>query len=218
MDAASALDVYLRPTKFLDFLHPALQEKTDLLLTGIDPADQIAKAIKLFYFVRDEIKYVVKYEWRYYSKKNSKASATLTRGYGYCIQKSALLAAMARYAGIPARLHFVDIVNYLTSQKYIDKIGSNIFVFHGFVDLYLDGKWVEANVAFDKDLCEKKGYPIGEFDGRTPCLFSHFDAKGKKFVEYLKDRGTFADVPFRKILWTWLIEYGFHKRRVQSAV
>ena len=191
----------------------SLQNKVKLLLNDIDEQDDIQKAIKLFYFVRDEIKYVVKFSFKYYSRKNTKASVTLNRGYGYCIQKATLLAAMARIAGIPSRLHFIDMINHLTPQSYIDKIGSNLFIYHAYPELYLNEKWVEANVAFDKQLCERKNFPVVDFDGINPGLFAKQDATGRPFIEYLKDHGTFNDIPYWKILWAWKKEYKFNFHR-----
>ncbi len=203
---------YLKKTYFIDISDLTVQNKVKSLLKDVNEQDELAdikKAIKLFYFVRDEIKYVVKFSKKYYSRKNTKASVTLNRGYGYCIQKATLLATMARIAGIPSRLHFVDMKNHLTPQSYIDRIGSNLFIYHAYPELFLNGKWVEANVAFDKQLCERKNFPVVDFDGIKPGLFAKQDATGRPFIEYLKDHGTFKDVPYWKIIWAWKKVYNF---------
>ncbi|WP_371804761.1 transglutaminase family protein [Candidatus Lokiarchaeum ossiferum] len=200
---------FLKPTYFINSNHDLVHQKAQELLQGIDPHDFVQIAVKLFYFVRDEIKYVVKFSPSYYSRKNTRASSTLARGYGYCIQKATLMASLTRIAGIPTRLHFVDMKNHLTPQSYIDKVGSNLFVYHAYPELFLNGKWVEANVAFDKELCERKNFPIVNFDGIKPGLFAKQDDSGKPFVEYIKDHGTFADVPYWKIMWAWKQEYKF---------
>jgi transglutaminase-like putative cysteine protease len=210
---SARLGKYLKPTQFIEANNPIIKTKAQELIQDIPSNDDIQKAIKIFYFVRDEIPYHVKNTRLFYSKPWLKASATLQRQKGYCIQKSVLLAALARAIGIPARLHFVDIMNYLTPRKFIEEMGRDLFIYHGFAELYLNGKWIEANVAFDKALCLRKGYPVGEFDGKTPCLFSHFDEQGRKFVEYIKDRGTSIDVPYHRIILTWLIEYGLKRKR-----
>lgn len=208
MDNATHHPKYLRASYFCDYIDPQIARKVQELTEGIPADDPGRQAVSLFYFVRDQIKYVAYGDRDYLSRKNMKASATLQRGHGYCIQKAVLLAALARAKGIPARVHFVDIMNYLTPQRFIEMMGRDLFIYHGFAELWLNGKWIEANVAFDKELCLKKGYPIGEFDGKTPCLFSHNDAKGHKFVEYIKDRKSWAEVPYYRILLTWLWEYG----------
>ena len=65
------------------------------------------KAIKLFYWVRDEIRYDP-YTFSAL-KRDYKATKILERGKGWCVQKAILLTALGRAAGIPSRLHFADI-------------------------------------------------------------------------------------------------------------
>ncbi|TFG21084.1 MAG: transglutaminase domain-containing protein [Promethearchaeota archaeon] len=199
---------YLKSTYYMNFNEPSIVEKARELVRNIPDENDIEKGIKLFYFVRDEIKYVVKYNNEYYNRKNLKATATLDRGYGFCIQKAVLLAALARVIGIPSRLHFNDIINHMTSKKYIEYVGNDRFLYHGYTELFLGGKWVEANVAFDKDLCERKNWPIIEFDGVKPGLFAHHDDSGKPFIDYVKDHGHFPDVPYLRIVITWIVGYG----------
>ncbi|MBN2154697.1 MAG: transglutaminase [Candidatus Lokiarchaeota archaeon] len=210
---------YLRPTYYMNFKDPHITQKATKLIEGIPTNHDIEKAIKLFYFVRDEIPYVVKNNNEYYSRENMKATATLNRGFGFCIQKAVLLAALARAVGIPSRLHFNDIINHMTSKKYIEYIGNDKFLYHGYTELYLNGKWVEANVAFDKELCVRKNWPIVEFDGVKPGLFAHQDETGKPFVEYIKDHGTYSNVPYYWILFGWMKGYGFTlhgKRKIKK--
>jgi len=153
------LEDTLNPTFFMDYKHPLVQEKARELTESIPKEDDISKAVKLFYFVRDQIRYTVKNARESYNKKNWKSSLTLERGFGFCIPKSILLASLARAAGIPSRLHYVDIVNHMTSERLKRNMGSNLFIFHGFVELFLNGRWVEANCAFDKELCIRKNFP-----------------------------------------------------------
>lgn len=58
----------LKPTYFMDYEHPIIQEKARTLTKGIPEDDDIHKAIKLFYFVRDNIKYSVKNARESYNK------------------------------------------------------------------------------------------------------------------------------------------------------
>ena len=209
---------YLKPTYSIDHNDRSIIEKARELVRDIPEENDIEKGVKLFYFVRDEIQYVVKYNNDYYSKKNMKATATLERGYGYCIQKAVLLAALARVVGIPSRLHFNDIINHMTSKKYQDYVGNDKFLYHGYTELFLGGKWIEANVAFDKELCERKNWPIVEFDGIKPGLFAHHDDSVKPFIDYIKDHGSFATVPYPRILIAWMFGYGLkmHGKRKRS--
>jgi len=208
---------YLNPTYYMDYTKPAVLKKALELVNGIPEKNDIQKAIKLFYYVRDQIKYVVEFDNEYYNRKNLKASATLERGYGFCIQKAVLLAALARAVRIPSRLHFNDIINHMTSEKYREYVGSDKFIYHGYTELFLNGKWIEANVAFDKELSARKNWPIVNFDGVRPGLFAHQDGTGKPFIDYIKDHGTFADVPYTRILFGWILGYGLkmHAKRTK---
>jgi len=201
------LEDTLKPTFYMDYDHPLIQEKVRELTEGFPKEDDIGKAVKLFYFVRDQIKYTVKDARKSYKKANWKSSLTLKKGFGFCIPKSILLASLARSVGIPSRLHFVDIVNHMTSERLRKDMGSNLFVFHGFVELFLGGRWVEANCAFDKELCEKKNFPAVNFDGKRDGLFASTNKDGKPFVDYIKDRGVYNDAPHQEIMQVWVEEY-----------
>ena len=142
-----------------------------------------------------------------FNKEEWKPSLTLEKGYAFCIPKAILLASLARAVGIPSKLHFVDIVNHMTSERLKQNMGSNIFIFHGFVELFLNGKWVEANCAFDKELCMRKNFPWVDFDGVKDGLFASTTDDGEPFVEYIKDRGVYNDAPHQEIMETWAKEY-----------
>ncbi len=195
----------LKSTFFIDWKHPSVLQKAKELTEGIE--DDINKAIKLFYFVRDGIRYSVKDSRLSYDKKEWKPSLTLEKGYAFCIPKAILLASLARAVGIPSKLHFVDIVNHMTSDRLKKNMGSNLFIFHGFVELFLNGRWVEANCAFDKELCIRKNFPWVDFDGVKDGLFASTNNDGEPFVEYIKDRGVYNDAPHQEIMQTWAIEY-----------
>jgi len=203
----SKLEDTLKPTFYMDYDHPIVQEKVRELTEGIPKEDDINKAVKLFYFVRDKIKYTVKDARKSYKKANWKSSLTLKQAFGFCIPKSILLASLARSVGIPSRLHFVDIVNHMTSERLRKDMGSNLFVFHGFVELFLGGRWVEANCAFDKELCQKKNFPAVNFDGKRDGLFASTNKDGKPFVDYIKDRGVYNDAPHQEIMQAWAEVY-----------
>src|SRR3546814_18241048 len=62
-----------------------------------------------------------------------------------------------------------------------------------FAELWLDGKWVKATPAFNIELCEKFRVLPLEFDGETDSVFHPFDADNRRHMEYVADRGSFAD-------------------------
>ncbi len=136
-----------------------------------------------------------------------RASACLARGAGFCVAKAALLTAAARAAGIPARVGFADVRNHLCTPKLRALMGTDSFVYHGYTDLYLDGRWVKATPAFDRGLCAKFGVKALDFDGRADSLFQPYDVAGRRHMEYLRDRGTRDDVPVAEIMAAFAEHY-----------
>jgi transglutaminase-like putative cysteine protease len=190
----------------MDFDKPAVARVAREIVSGHDPSDKAEMATKMFYFVRDTIPYKVL--WGLPTRKYLKASETLSRGYGFCIPKAILLAALARANGIPSRLHFADIINHLASENLQKAMGSKLFVFHGYAELFLDGAWLKVNPAFDLALTENKGYFPVDFNGTRDAVFQQTDKLGNPHFEYVRDRGTYADVPFKEIVDAWIEAYG----------
>jgi transglutaminase-like putative cysteine protease len=124
----------------------------------------------------------------------------LARKEGFCIQKAILLAAAARTLGIPARLGYANVRNHLATKKLLKLMKTDLFVFHGYTSLFLDGKWVKATPAFDIKLCERFGTKPLEFDGGTDSVFHPYDSSGKRHMEYVHDYGIFDDFPFEQML------------------
>ncbi|HEU65202.1 MAG TPA: transglutaminase domain-containing protein, partial [Chloroflexi bacterium] len=105
------IEDYLKATARIDCDNQLITEKAWSLIKGT--SDTAAKVRNLFYWVRDEIKYNPLVPLEIF--ENYRASETLKRGEGFCVEKAAVLAAFARAVGIPARLHFADIRNHLVS-------------------------------------------------------------------------------------------------------
>lgn len=160
--------------------------------------DDVSSAVKLYYAVRDEIFYDPYYggeERRYF-----RASDCLRAKRGFCIPKAALLAAAARSIGIPARVAYADVRNHLSTKKLLELMGGDLFIWHSFTELFLDGRWVKATPAFNLSLCQKFGVHPLEFDGRNDSLFHEFDREGRRHMEYVRERGNYPDVPFEAII------------------
>jgi len=166
-----------------------------------DEADEVARAVRLYYAVRDGITYTPYCDFR--SPETYRASACLARGAGFCVAKAALLAAAARAADIPARLGFADVRNHLCTPRLRALMGGDVFYYHGYVELYVRGRWVKATPAFDRALCDRFGVRPLEFDGRADSLFHPYDRSGRRHIEYLHDRGACADVPVADIMTTF---------------
>ena len=192
---ADGFEQYLRPGRFVDSDHPAVVRFARDTAGG--EADDRSRAVALFYAIRDRFPYD---PYRIdLGPEAMRASALLERESGFCIPKAMLLAAGARVWGIPSRLGFADVRNHLTTEKLRRAMGGNLFVFHGFAELYLDGRWIKATPAFNRSLCEKFGVAPLEFDGRHDSLFQESDVEGNRFMEYVADRGHYADLPLEEL-------------------
>jgi transglutaminase-like putative cysteine protease len=188
------MNEYLQPGRFIDSAHPAVVEFSRKHASG---RSDLERAVSLYYAVRDGVRYNPFLDFA--DPEAYRASSALLRGEGFCVGKAALLAAAARVAGIPARVGFADVKNHLTTPKLAETMGSDLFVYHGYTDLFLDGKWVKATPAFNLALCRKFRVKPLEFDGREDSIFHPFDEDERRHMEYLADRGRFADVPVDEI-------------------
>src|SRR5436190_20843751 len=185
---------FLDSGDFIDSAHPAVLAFSEKHVSG---ATDVEKAVSLYYAVPDEIRYNPFLDFS--DPDAFRASAVLKAGQGFCIGKAALLAAGARAAGIPARVGFADVKNHLTTPKLAETMGTDLFVYHGYADLYLEGRWVKATPAFNLALCTRFRVKPLEFDGRSDSIFHPFDADNRRHMEYLRDRGRYADVPVEEI-------------------
>jgi transglutaminase-like putative cysteine protease len=188
------MNEFLQPAAFIDSDHPAVVAFAKKHASGTSPLE---KAISLYYAVRDELRYNPFLDFS--DPDVFRASAVLEDGEGFCIGKAALLSAAARVAGIPARVGFADVKNHLTTPRLAETMGSDLFVYHGYSDLHIEGKWVKATPAFNLALCRKFRVKPLEFDGRSDSIFHPLDEDDRKHMEYLRDRGRFADVPVDEI-------------------
>jgi transglutaminase-like putative cysteine protease len=161
-------------------------------------AGEVERAVRLFYAVRDGIRYDP-YSFRLDPPESFRSSAILGHEKDFCIPKAILLVSAARASGIPSRLGFADVRNHLTSRRLRELMRGDLFVYHGFAELHLEGRWLKATPAFDQGLCERFGVRPLEFDGREDALFHPFDALGRRHMEYVRYHGTFADFPHQEM-------------------
>ena len=188
------MNQYLQPGSFVDSAHPAVRKFAAEHARG---ANDREKAVALYYAVRDRIRYN---PFQNFTQDDAyRGSTCLERRMGWCVSKAALLAAAARAIEIPARVAFADVKNHLTTPELTAKMGTDLFVFHGYTEFHLDGKWVKATPAFNLSLCTKFRVKPLEFDGRTDSIFHPFDQDERRHMEYVRERGAFADVPVQEI-------------------
>lgn len=199
----SEMEQYLQPSPTIDFDNPVVADFASK--SSGDSADPRNRAVSLYYAVRDSIRYDP-YSM-ILSVEGLKASATLKVKRGWCVAKAILLAACCRSLGVPARLGFADVRNHLTTARLREVMKTDIFFWHGYTAIYLDGKWIKATPAFNIELCEKFRLRPLEFDGYNDSIYHPFDLDGKKHMEYLRYRGESADVPIDRIIDTFRREY-----------
>src|SRR6267378_8232931 len=188
------MNEYLQPGRFIDSAHPTVIGFARQHARG---ADERERAVALYYAVRDTVRYNP--FQNFMADATYRASACLEQNRGWCVSKAALLAAAARAADIPARVGFADVKNHLTTPELTAKMGTDLFVYHGYTELYLDGKWVKATPAFNLSLCTRFRVKPLEFDGREDSIFHPFDEDERRHMEYVHWRGEFADVPAEDI-------------------
>src|SRR6266480_26221 len=156
------LEPYLAPREFIDSGDSGVQEFAGKVTSAA--GDDVSRAVKLYYAVRDGILYDPYYGGE--ARRYFRASDCLRAKRGFCIPKAALLAAGARCLGIPARVAFADVRNHLSTKKLLELMGGDVFIWHSLTELYLEGRWVKATPAFNLSLCQRfGGHPL-EFDWR----------------------------------------------------
>jgi transglutaminase-like putative cysteine protease len=184
------MNEFLSPGRYIDSNDPGVIAFTKANTKGKSERE---RAISLYYAVRDKIRYNPFLD---FSKPAAyKASAVLEAGEGFCVGKAALLAACGRAAGLESRVGFADVKNHLTSPRLAETMGSDLFVYHGFSEFRLGGKWLKCTPAFNLELCRRFRVKPLEWDGASDSIFHPFDEDNRRHMEYLRDRGSFADVP-----------------------
>lgn len=179
---------YLAATELLDHQHP------DILSFVLEYRDLPSKtaATRLYNKVRDGQLYDP-----FHLDLRSEAlvsSQILHKKRAWCVEKSILLASSLRALGIPSRLGFAIVKNHLNSDRLISYLKKDEIVFHGYVSVYIDGKWIRCTPAFDRRICTISRVTPLSWDGETDSMFQEFE-KEKKFMEYVHYYGEFDDVP-----------------------
>lgn len=166
----------LASTWFVDADDPAVRAFAAGVVADAGAASDRQQAVALFGAVRDG--------WRYdpYNTSNDptafRASTVLTTGRNWCVPKSVLLTAACRAIGVPARLGFADVRNHLQSEKLRETMGTDLFVFHGCAEMWIDGAWRQASSAFNRHM------------------------------EYVSERGSYVDLPLDEMLAAFAEVYG----------
>jgi transglutaminase-like putative cysteine protease len=181
----------------IDAAHPEVQRQSAKLVDGTH--GEAEKARILFEFVRDSIAYT--FSWRrdeadapLVPTAAFRASATLDRGSGMCIQKAVLLCALSRAAGLQVRLAFQSLRDYRLPRELVALMG-DVLTPHGLVAIRIDGRFVRLDPSLDRSLCERKGYRLTEFSTTGDALLPSLDINGKPHFEVLEELGEFDSFP-----------------------
>jgi len=201
------LEFWLQPGDIIDSDDPAIRSLAESITTGLAGDAERARAI--FYWVRDRIRYNMLAPID--RPEHYRPAATVARGEGYCVQKSALMTGLLRAAGIPARMVFATFINHQLRREVYDMLGTNRFVYHGFVELFVEGRWIRATPVFDPDVCERMDMKTVEFDGRSTSVLHPVDRKGRPHIEYVEEHGIYHDVPYDEIMTVFARVYPMDK-------
>ena len=189
----ATFEAYSRPGELIDADHPKV---TTFATRVAGEGSDREKALRLYYVVRDELRYD---PYNTPMRPEAyRASATLEAGHGFCINKAGL-AAVCRASGMAARVGYADVRNHMTTRRLSELMGSDLFYYHGYAELWLDGRSVKATPAFNRELTEKFGLKPLDWDGVAESIYHPFDLGGRRHMEYLAYRGVFADIPFDEI-------------------
>lgn len=187
---------FLEATDLLDADNPSVKSYAERITDGarID----MQKAVRIYYKVRDGWKYN---PYNVNMKPEAlRASNILTQKEGHCLDKAILMIALLRAVRVPARLRLAKVRNHIAAERLVEFFGTDELTPHGYVEVWLNDRWVKATPAFNQELCEKLGVGVLDFDGRNDSIFQEFDKADGKFMEYLEDYGTFSDVPLDFII------------------
>jgi hypothetical protein len=194
---------YLKSTDFLDSDSDSVREFAEKYT--VSETSDLEKAVALYYAVRDGFSYnPYILDLRLESMR---ASSLLKRKDGNCVEKSIILAASARAVGIASRLSFYIVTNHIATERIERILGTRNLVFHGAAEMFLEGKWVKATPAFNRQLCDfLKVQPL-EFNGLEDSMFQQYDDAGRVYMEYLHEYGAYSDMPYDQMLSEFVAHY-----------
>lgn len=172
------------PAHLTDFDHPTIQNLAARLTVG--KADPVEKLERLFYYVRDEIKFGFPPTW-----DTVPASETVYYGIGTSSTKTLLFVSLCRASGINARPHFglIDAgILHGIMPSFTFPILPKLVV-HSWAEVQLDGSWkpidtyIDDKPFYDRVLSKLEksgrqlGYSIAYQDGKSSCELN-FGEKG----------------------------------------
>jgi hypothetical protein len=163
---------YVAATRMCDCDSPWLRRKAEEVIDGASDPEE--KALRVFYYVRDNIRFSLAYS-------RSKASRTLKRGYGECASKTNAQVALLRAVGIPARYRWVQARSEVLHRLIADFVYRNMppVASHFWCECYLNGQWISCELLLDMPLYDgmlmeglvtKEQMPTIDWDGKTDLV------------------------------------------------
>ena len=219
MTAVTDIDpAWLASTYYIDSDSPEVAAFAAGALGDLElrSASDAEVAVRLFHAVRDGLRYDPYGMDR--RPEAFRASHVAGLDTAWCVTKSVLLSAAARHQGIPARLGFADVRNHLSSEKLLEQMGTDLFIWHGYSELLLEGRWFKLSSAFNIELCERFGVKTLDFDGTDDALMHPFDSNGNRHMEYVNQRGSFDDLPYEQIVADFAALYADFGSGAEGAV
>lgn len=207
-------DQYLQSGEFIDCDHESVKAFSQKALEGARDKRELDKAVHIYKYIRDYFRYD---PTKMPSRSGFKASYIIKKDYGNCIEKAIVMAAICRIAKIPSRLGFANVKNHLATENIEKILKTNLLVFHGYVEVYLEKNWVKATPAFNQSLCQKLGVLPLEFNGKEDSIFQEFSANGQAFMEYVDEYGHFSDLPYEKMFEEWNLHYPHLKENLAKG-
>jgi len=160
----------------------------------------------LFEFVRDDIAYTFRWQEGSAGPADAwpptavfRASTTLARGTGMCIQKAVLLCALARAAGFTARIRFQSVRDHRLPRELAALMG-DVLTPHGLSSITINRRAVRLDPSLDRSLCERKGYRLTEFSARKHALLPALDVAGNPHFDVLEELGEFEVFPMDLVM------------------
>ena len=215
--APKGMEKYLESTDKIDLNSEIVIKTTKEVIK--DSKTPKEAAIRIFYFVRDEIKFAL-------TPQLERASTVIERRTGYCVSKATALVSMLRVVNIPARYHFAsikkEVIKGLTG-KLGYRFTPKVIPAHTWVDIYLNSKWIGVEFSYDKELFEvMKEKKMGIYEKGIE-LETDWDGEHDLLVppEFLvEDLGVYESpeaVIKREILWPlWQYLHNRGLKRIRS--
>jgi transglutaminase-like putative cysteine protease len=173
--------------RYCDLDHPSIRATAERVL--VPTLTQREQAVRLFCFVRDEIRY-------FFGPWGVRASETLATREGTCSNKNNLFIALLRSVGIPAAYGVLRV----NAREYFGNITPEAWKPRGSADsthiyaaAFLDGRWVRCDTSTDREIAGK----LSHFNQQTRLVDwdGEHDAMDRLDPAHVRsDLGTFATV------------------------